>query len=347
MTQLQERPVHVLPSDEDRPAQAIASPVTNLDAGHWRREYVRTPVPPPRGMNPVRRTLRTHPRLVKTTLSTVAVTAAFGLLVGAGLTFLPGHPWALADSSGGLSASAVVAGDQPAGVAISADAREVYVANPGSSKILVLKADDLSLVQAVPLAGLRPSAIAVDAARHTAFVVDPATRRVHAVDLTTGATTAQFRTGDDPAAVAVDPVRRRLYVANSGDNSVWSYQLKNGNRSGTMETSGKPMSLALNTTTKRLYVLAGGKISSFHSSTLKAVGKARSGAGGTSIAVDSGNRYLYLAGPGTLKRWDLTTGAGSSMPIAGNPAAVSASTPAGTAFVAVPDEDRVTRLTVR
>lgn len=347
MTQLQERPLHVLPRDDERPAQAKASPVANLDVGHWRREYVRTPVPPPRGTNRMRRALRSHKRLVKTAFSTVTITAAIGLLVGAGITFLPGHPWAVADSNTGLSASALSSGDRPAGVAISSDARQVYVATSGSGKILVLKADDLSLIQAVPVAGVRPSAITVDAAHHTAYLVDRSARRVHAVDLNTGATTARFRTGDDPTAVAVDPVGRRLYIANAGDKSVWSYQLKNGRRGVTLETSGKPVSLALNTTTKRLYVLAGGKISSFQAATLKPVGKARSAAGGTSITVDSGNRYLYLAGAGTLKRWELSTGESSSMPITGNPAAISASTPAGTAYVAVPDEDRVTRLAVR
>jgi DNA-binding beta-propeller fold protein YncE len=348
MTQLQERPVHVMPSDDDRPAQAIASPaLANIDASHWRREYVRTPVPPPRGTNRMTRTFRAHPQLVKTVLSTVTVTAAVGLLVGAALTFLPGHPWAAADSSNGTSASAVVAGDRPAGVAISADARQVYVAASGSSKLLVLKADDLSLIQSVPVPGLHPSAIAVDAAHHTAFLVDSHSRRVAAVDLTSGTVAAEFKTGDAPAAVAVDPVRQRLYVANSADKTVWAYDISNGRRVGTLKTSGKPTSLALNTTTKRLYVLAGGKISSFHSSSLKAAGKARSAAGGSTITVDSGNRYLYLAGPGTLKRWELSSGQSSSMAITGNPAAISASTPAATAFVAVPDEDRLTRVAIR
>lgn len=348
MTQLQERPVHVLPSDDDRPAQAIASPaLANIDAGHWRREYVRTPVPPPRGTSRLTRTLRAHPQLAKTVFSTVTVTAAIGLLVGAGLTFLPGHPWAAADSSNGSSAAAVVAGDRPSGVAISADAREVYVATAGSSKLLVLKADDLSLIQSVPVPGLHPSAIAVDAAHHTVFVLDRDARRVGAVNVASGATGARFGTGAQPTAVAVDPVRQRLYVANGADNSVWAYSIATGHRVGTLKTAGKPVSIALNTTTKRLYVLAGGKISSFNSATLKAAGKARSAAGGTTITIDSGNRYLYLAGPGTLKRWDLATGTSSSMAIAGDPAAISASTPAGAAFVAVPDEDRVTRLAVR
>lgn len=346
MTQLQERPVHVLPSDDDRPAHP-ATPAAKFDGGHWRRDYVRTPVPPPRGTSRVRRALRTHPQLVRTAFSTVTVTAAFGLLVGAGLTFLPALPWANADSSQGVSASAVVAGDQPAGVAISADARQVYVANAGSSKILVLKADDLSLIQAIPVAGMRPGALAVDTAHHTAYFLDSAADRVQAVDLVTGASTARFRTGDNPTAVAVDPVGGRLYVANSGDGSVWSYKLKNGKRAATMETSGKPVSLALNTTTKRLYVLAGGKIASLHSTTLKAAGKARSAEGGTTIAVDSGNKHLYLAGPDTLKRWDLTTGESRSLPLSGNPAAISASTPAGAVFVAVPDENRVTKVAVR
>lgn len=346
MTQLQERPVHVLPSDDDHPAQAIASPVT-LDSSHWRREYVHTPVPPPRGTNRMTRTLRSHPQLARTVLSTVTITAAMGLLVGAGLTFLPGHPWAAADSSNGFSAKAVVAGDRPAGVAISADARELFVANSGSSTFLVLKADDLSLIQAVPVPGIHPSAIAVDAAHHTAFLVDRASRRVRAVDTRTGATTADFGTGSDPTAVAVDPVRQRLYVANGGDNSVWAYGIAKGNRIGKLATSGKPVSLALNTTTKRLYVLAGGKVRSYHSTSLKAVGKARSAVGGTSIAVDSGNTYLYLAGPGTMKRWNLATGVANSLAITGAPAAISASTPTGTAYIAVPDEDRVTRFAVR
>ncbi len=346
MTQLQERPVHLLPSDEDRPAQAIASPVA-LDNTHWRREYVRTPVPPPRGTNRMTRTLRSHPQLVRTVFSTVTITAAMGLLVGAGLTFLPGHPWAAADSSNGLSANAVVAGDRPAGVAISADARQLFVANSGSSRLLILKADDLSLIQAVPVPGIHPSAIAVDTAHHTAFLVDRASRRVQAVDTTTGATTADFATGSDPTAVAVDPVRQRLYVANGGDNSVWAYGIAKGNRIGKLKTSGKPTSLALNTTTRWLYVLVGGKIKSYDSATLKASGKARSAAGGTSIAVDSGNTFLYLAGPGTMKRWDLATGVANSMTITGAPAAISASTPTGTAYIAVPDEDRVTRFAVR
>ena len=345
MTQLQERPVHTLPRDDDRPAEAIVSPVTNLDAGRWRREYVRTPVPPPRGTRRMGRTLRSHPQLVRTVLSTGAIIAAMGLLVGAGLTFVPGYPWAAAESNTGTSASAVVAGDRPAGIAISADARQLYVANSGSGKLLILKADDLSLIQAVPLPGLRPSAIAVDAAHRTAFLADRASRRVQAIDVTTGAATAEFGTGAEPAAVAVDPVRERLYVANGG--SVWAYDISTGRRVGTLKTPGAPISLALNPTSKRPYVLPGGKIRSFNSTTLKAAGTARPAAGGTSIAVDSGNTALYLAGPGTLKRWQLATGAASSTAITGVPTAISASTPAGTAFIAVPDEDRVTRFAVR
>jgi len=345
MTQLQERPLHVLPNDAERPA--IASPVTNLDASHWRREYVRTPVPPPRGTNPMSRTLRTHPRLVRTALSSLTLTVAVGLIVAAALTILPGHPWAAADSSNGISAAAVVAGDRPAGVAISADARELYVANSGSGRLLILKADDLSLVNSFPIPGLHPTAIAVDTAHHTAYLVDRSTRTVQAIDTVTGATTKRFSTGVDPTAVAVDPVRLRLYVANAGDGSVWAYQTVSGHRAGGLDTKAKPVSIALNTTTKRLYVLAGGKIRSYSSTTLHSAGKARSAAGGTSITVDSGNRFLYLAGPGTMKRWELSTGTASSMSITGAPAAISASTPSGAAYVAIPDEDRVSRLAVR
>jgi DNA-binding beta-propeller fold protein YncE len=345
MTQLQERPLHALPDDTAR--VSIASPVMNLDAGHWRREYVHTPVPPPRGTNPMSRTLRTHPQLVRTAVSSLTVTVALGLLVAAGLTFLPTHPWAVADSSNGLSSPAVVAGDRPAGVAISADAREVYVANSGSGKLLVLKADDLSLVNSFAIPGTHPTAIAVDTAHHTAFLVDRSSRMVQAVDTVTGAVTMHFSTGADPTAVAVDPVRKRLYVADGTAGSVWAYKTGSGARAGTLKTAAKPVSIALNTTTKRLYVLAGGKIRSYSSTTLKASGKARSAAGGTSITVDSGNRFLYLAGPGTMKRWELSTGTASSMTITGAPAAISASTPTGAAYVAVPDEDRVTRLAVR
>ena len=345
MTLLQERPLHVLPNDAERPA--IASPVTNLDAGHWRREYVRTPVPPPRGTNPMSRTLKSHPQLVRTALSSLTATVALGLLVAAGLTILPGHPWAAADSSNGISSAAVVAGDHPAGVAISADAREVYVATSGSGKLLVLKADDLSLINSFAIPGLHPSAIAVDTAHHTAFLVDRSSRTVDAVDTVTGAVTRQFSTGPEPSAVAVDPIRKRLFVANSGDGSIWSYKTTNGHRAGSLDLTAKPVSIALNTTNKQLYVLAGGKIRSYSSTTLKAVGKAKSAAGGTSITVDSGNRFLYLAGPGTMKRWAFASGATSSMTITGAPAAISASTPTGAAYLAVPDEDRVTRLTVR
>jgi DNA-binding beta-propeller fold protein YncE len=346
MTQLQERPLHVLPSDDDHSTRVISSPVTNLDAGHWRREYVRTCVPPPRGTNRMKRTLRTHPQLVKTVLSSVTITAAMGLLVAAGLTFLPGHPWAAADSRNGLSAAAVVAGDRPSGVAISADAREVFVANAGSSTLLILKADDLTLIKSLPIPGLHPTAVAVDTAHHTVFLIARSTGAAEAVDTTTGAITARFTTGANPTAVAVDPVHQRLYVAD-GDSSVRVFKTTSGKRVGTLELSARPVSIAVNTTSKRLYVLAAGKIKGFSTSTLKASGKSRSAAGGTSIAVDSGNRYLYLVGPGTMKRWELATGVASSMTIEGAPAAISASTPTGAVYVAVPDEDRLTRFAVR
>ena len=346
MTQLQERPLHALPNNAERPA-TILSPVTNIDASHWRREYVRTPVPPPRGTNAMSRTLRTHPQLVRTAVSSLTITVALGLMVAAGLTFLPRHPWAAADSSNEISAASVVAGDRPAGVAISADAREVYVANSGSGELLVLRADDLSLVKSFVVPGAHPTAVAVDAAHHTAYLVDRSSRMVQAVDTVTGAVTQHFSTGADPTAVAVDPVHKRLYVADGAGHRVWAYKIDTGARAGSLKTTGEPVSLALNTTTRRLYVLAKGRISSYTNTTLKASGKARSAAGGTSITVDSGNRFLYLAGPGTLKRWDLATGSATSMTITGAPAAISASTPTGAAFVAVPDEDRVTRLAVR
>ena len=123
------------------------------------------------------------------------------------------------DTATGAVVQTVGVGAKPAGVAVAADGRHVYVTNPEGHSVSILERRDgrLSAVAEVP-AGAGPLGIAVSPRDGRVFVADwygDTVAVLDAVGSGPGLTqVGTIKVGQSPSGLAIDPAGARLYVAN-------------------------------------------------------------------------------------------------------------------------------------
>ena len=118
------------------------------------------------------------------------------------------------DTAAGAVVQTVGVGAKPAGVAVAADGRHVYVTNPEGRSVSILERRDgrLSAVAEVP-AGAGPLGIAVSPRDGRVFVADWYGDTVAVLDAA-GSNMGTIKVGQSPSGLAIDPAGARLYVAN-------------------------------------------------------------------------------------------------------------------------------------
>jgi serine/threonine-protein kinase len=195
-----------LPVPQRRPADRHPSPVSTPPRPQWRRDRRRVKWPLIAAVTVVLTTL-TAASIVAYRLQSHPPTSQSPTAQPAASPGQAGQP----ASPSGQSVLPFSELGTPSGVAVDS-AGNVYVADPGSSRVLELAAGSSSST-ALPLTGLsKPSGVAVDAAR-TVYVTNVGSNQV--LDLAAGAssTTELPITGlDNPRSLAVDSAYN-LYIA--------------------------------------------------------------------------------------------------------------------------------------
>jgi DNA-binding beta-propeller fold protein YncE len=135
-----------------------------------------------------------------------------------------GHGATAIDVFSNTVAATIALGGDPGGVAYDAVSACVLVTVPSTGEMVVINPETDSVVGHYPLTGLlRPTAIAIDAARRTAYVAGAGNAKLGTVDLQSMQVTATAAVGAAPAGVALDAMWGRLYVTSeSGTVSVFT-----------------------------------------------------------------------------------------------------------------------------
>ncbi len=201
-----------------------------------------------------------------------SLTAASGstpVAIGSPVTnpAVSGQYWPLTLS--GANASHVIV---PTAVNVLASGADVYVTAYDSSVVpnagyvfgFSVGADGaLAPLSGSPFAaGVKPSAIASDAASAHVYVTDFSSGNVRGYTVSSGNLTplagSPFPAGNQPSAIVVDPSYPFAYVANSLDSNVTAYSISNGALSsiGTYATGLQPVAIGIDPSTNHfLYTL--------------------------------------------------------------------------------------------
>lgn len=181
-----------------------------------------------------------------------------------------------------LPGSPFQAGISPYAVLVDPQEKFAYVSNGGENDISLYKINhNFSLTEVLPRtpAGTNPSSMSMDAAGKFLYVCNSGyiggvasnTVSVYSIDSSSGVLTevgSPVNVGFNPVFVKVSPSGKYLYVANGAGGSISAFTI--GGSGALTPIPGSP------------YLLTGG-------------GSGSQGPGPTWLAIDPGERYLYIA----------------------------------------------------
>jgi YVTN family beta-propeller protein len=107
----------------------------------------------------------------------------------------------------------------PAGIALDAITRKLFVANKGSHSVSVIDAAT-DTVTATVAVGSSPSSIAIDHSTHVAYVGDDVDKTVTMIDGTTYGVTGMVGLTHQPSGLSVDASTHAVWVSLLDDNSI-------------------------------------------------------------------------------------------------------------------------------
>lgn len=107
----------------------------------------------------------------------------------------------------------------PAGIAVSADGQELYVAGNLADVLYVVSPASRQILSRVPV-GHRPLGVALNRAGTLAFVTNWGERSVSVVSTAQRVVVKTVETGTHPGAIAANPAKDEIYVANADSDSV-------------------------------------------------------------------------------------------------------------------------------
>jgi serine/threonine-protein kinase len=110
-------------------------------------------------------------------------------------------------------------GEDPRGLAISADGRRAYVANNADSTVSVLDVANGSVTTNVPV-GEDPLTITLSPNERRAYVTNASDGTFSTIDTATNHATSQTPAGSQPVGMAISPDGGRAYVADAGSGLI-------------------------------------------------------------------------------------------------------------------------------
>jgi len=114
----------------------------------------------------------------------------------------------------------IAVGKAPAGIAASADGRELYVANSGSNTISVIDTATNRVTNTIGNFGYSPVELALSGDGQTLYTTNPDSDNVSVIDTVSCTVTGRISVGKRPCCIVVDQDRRKIYVTNTASHTI-------------------------------------------------------------------------------------------------------------------------------
>ena len=175
---------------------------------------------------------------------------------------------------------AIGTGSEPAGVAMSPDARTAYLLFSGSDTIEVFDIASRNVTATISLA-MAPTSLAVSPDGQRAYVTGASTDTVKVIDTSANQILTTWAGFSSPSGIAVSPDGSRIYVANRSANSVSVVRTADGILEASIPTGTEPMGIAIAPDGKRAFVTnrASGTLEEIGGVATLTIAKAGSGIG--------------------------------------------------------------------
>lgn len=164
----------------------------------------------------------------------------------------------------GEAGAPVTVGDGPVAVAVSPDAKLIYVANRTAGTVTQVSVDPNFVVapKTTIAVGSQPSAVAVNTGTGKVYVANQGSNTVSVIN--NGAVVSTIAVGIEPAGIAVDPdvsaapgLQSRIYVTNAGNRTISVIDGQTDAVAATVSTISKyPSGIGVDTNLHRVYVAA-------------------------------------------------------------------------------------------
>jgi YVTN family beta-propeller protein len=210
------------------------------------------------------------------TLRSVAVAVGIGLLLAAGLLIsvsacgagptIPDrylyvtnqldNTLSVIDGSTYHVIATVPVGALPAGVAVSPDGRDAYIAQGGDHAVSVFDTSTNTITTTVALpAGSSPRGVALTPNGQLLYIADGGgSNSVSVLDTRTNQIVASVPVGSQPVSVTVTPDGGSVYVTNELSGNVTVINTRNGAVEATLPSGIGPFSVATSPTDNSVYV---------------------------------------------------------------------------------------------
>jgi YVTN family beta-propeller protein len=237
------------------------------------------------------------------------------------------------------------------GLAVAAPAafaRDAFVANAGSDRVVTIDTTIDETVGAPIGVGSNPGGIAITPDGERAYVANFESESVSVIDTVSGAVVTTITVGLHPRGVAITPDGTRAYVANEGSNSVSVIDTASNETVGLPITVGvEPLGVAITPDGTRAYVAnwSPGSVSVIDTASNETVGLPIAvGSNPVAVAITPDGKRVYVANRGSdsVSAIDTASGAVATPITVGDAPMGVAVTPDGSrAYVANENSDSV------
>lgn len=138
----------------------------------------------------------------------------------------------------------VPVGKGPEGFDVTADGKEIWVANSQDGSVSIVDAAEKKVVQGISVGTGRSNRLELTPDGKTALVSDLAGDDLVVLDVATRAVTTRIKLGGAAAGVLIDPSGTRAYVALPGKNEVVAIDIKTREITARMATGHGPDGMA-------------------------------------------------------------------------------------------------------
>jgi YVTN family beta-propeller protein len=204
----------------------------------------------------------------------------------------------LFDKTSGDVAAVVPTGRGPAGVAIDADRRRLYVAEPLEDAVETIGLLERSVLSRIPLrGGDEPVELALTPDGRTLLSANGGSSTVSVIDAVSALEVARIPVGDKPRSVTLDRAGRRAYVFNEGSSTLSVLDVQARAVVSTIATEAGPFRGQLDKGGTRLFVVhrSSPYLTVVDTGTLAVANRIYVGNGATTLKVDSQSDRIYVA----------------------------------------------------
>ena len=138
----------------------------------------------------------------------------------------------------------IIVGENPQGVALSADGTRAYVTNSGSNSVSVIDVATNTVIHTIEDVGNYPAGVVSGSGK--VYVSNLFDNTVSVIDTTTNTVTATVGVGDTSQGIALSADGTRLYVANTDGDTVSVIDTATNTVTATIDAGAAPQHVAVN-----------------------------------------------------------------------------------------------------